>query len=218
MNDNDLFEDMEPGETRIMPVEEYERLQKARRQKIKLEKEQEEFRLRAEKAEFKRLLPIRNNLPYDDNIANEICERISAGELLINMTNEPHMPTIRRTNQWLRDNPEFNQLYNQSIADRLSIFEEQVVQIADDVSRDYKEVQTTKGAKRVLDPEVIARAKLRVDVRFRHLKAGKPTKWGESSTLKVQTDDELDPSNFTHEELERQIADIERKSRIVKPV
>jgi hypothetical protein len=217
MVDN-LF-DLEPGETRIMDAEEYERLQREHRQRKRLEKEQEEMRAANAAAEKKRLQPIKNKLPFDDDLAQEMCERISAGELLINICNEPHMPTVRRCNQWLRDEPEFQQLYNQSIIDRLSIFEEEVIQIADDVERDFKDVTMRGGAtKRVADPEVIARAKLRVDVRFRHLKAGRPTKWGDSSTLNVKSDDEFDPTNFSADELEKQIADIENKSRIVRPV
>ena len=41
--------------------------------------------------------------PYDEDLAQEICERISAGELLIEICNELHMPTVRRCNQWLKD-------------------------------------------------------------------------------------------------------------------
>jgi hypothetical protein len=163
------------------------------------------------------LLPIKNKLPFDDDLAQEICERVSAGELVIDIALEPHMPTIRRFNMWLREHPEFQELYNQSITDRLSIFEEQVIQIADDMQRDFKEVTRAGKTTRVVDPEVIARARLRVDVRFKHLKAGKPTKWGESSTLNVKQE-EFDPANFSADELERQIADIERKARVVKPI
>ena len=63
------------------------------------------------------------------------------------------------------------------------------------------------------DPEMVARAKLRIDVRFRHLKAGKPAKWGDVSTLNVKSQDEFDTSSLSAEELEKQIADIEAKSR-----
>ena len=210
----------ERGATEMaMPKEEMERLQREHAQRVKHQKEQERLAQQRTREEFKRLLPIRNKLPFSDELAQELCERVSAGELVIDITNENHMPTLRRLNQWLRDNAEFQELYAQSIQDRLSIFEEQVIQIADDVERDYKEITMRTGhTKRVVDPEVIARAKLRVDVRFRHLKAGKPTKWGDSQTLNVKSEDEFDPSSYTPEELERQIADIEKKSRIVRSV
>jgi hypothetical protein len=215
---NSLFEDMGPGETRVMSAEDYERLQREQAQQIRLKKEQEEIRKAREREETKRLLPIKNSLAYSDELAHEVCERVSAGELTINVCQDTHMPTIRRLNQWLRDNPEFQQLYNQSIVDRLSIFEEEVIQIADDAQRDYKEITRAGKTIRVTDPEVIARAKLRVDVRFRHLKAGKPTKWGDSTTLITKNEDEFDPANFSADELEKQIADIEHKSRTLRPV
>lgn len=213
------FDDMVPGETRIMSAEEYEKLQRIKVQEARLKKEQAEAKRLRDIEEYKRLQPLKNKLEYSDLLAHELCERVSAGELLIDICGEPHMPTVRRCNQWLRDNPEFQQLFNQSVTDRLSIFEEQVIQIADDASNDFKEVVQRNGSsKKVPDAEVIARAKLRVDVRFRHLKAGKPQKWGDSTTLKVSDNDEFDPANFSIDDLEKQIADIEHKSRIVKPV
>lgn len=69
---------------------------------------------------------------------------------------------------------------------------------------------------RVLDGEAIARAKLRVELRFRHLKAGRPNKWGDVSTLNVKSEDPMDCSNLSTEELERRLADIEAKDRIMR--
>lgn len=182
----------------------------------------EEKRLKAEeeariKADYEASLPIKNALPYNDVIAQEICERISAGELLIDICLELHMPTVRRCNQWMKEHDEFGQIFRESIQDRLSIFEEQVIQIADDMAKDFKEI-TRNGKKiRVVDPEVIARAKLRVEVRFKHLKAGKPQKWGDSTTLITKAEGE-DPASWSNEELERKLADLDSKNRIIRAV
>jgi hypothetical protein len=88
------------------------------------------------------------------------------------------MPTVRRVTQWLRENPEFNILYRESINDRLMIFEEEVIKIADDAARDFRDVVRHGRPTRVLDGDAIARAKLRVEVRFKHLRAYKPGLWG----------------------------------------
>jgi hypothetical protein len=95
-------------------------------------------------------------------------------------------------------------------------FKTKIVTIADDGSQDIKTI--TKGNKvtKVLDGEVISRAKLRVDVRKAHLKAFKPERWGEMSTLTVNNHDVLDPANMSQEELEKGIADLESKDSIVK--
>ena len=106
-------------------------------------------------------------------------------------------------------------LYRDSISDRLTIFEEEVIKIADDAARDFREVVRNGRTQRVLDGDAIARAKLRVEVKFRHLKAFKPSLWGEQSTLNVKQSDATDIDNMTSAELARKIADLEDKDRIV---
>jgi hypothetical protein len=64
----------------------------------------------------------------------------------------------------------------------------------------------------VADPEMVARARLRIEVRFRHLKSGKPAKWGDVSTLNLKSSDEFDTSTMSVDELDQAIAEIERKS------
>jgi len=206
-----------PDGVTAMWAEDYEKLQAEQRKK-----RAEEERLKAEaearaQKEFEEALPLRNQLPYSDELAQEICERISAGELLIDICNELHMPTVRRANQWMRESPEFNTLFKESILDRLGIFEEQVIQIADDMSKDFKTITRNGKQIRVVDADVIARAKLRVDVRFKHLKAGKPQKWGDTTTLVTKNEGE-DPADLSNEELERRLKDLDVKDRIFKVI
>jgi hypothetical protein len=157
----------------------------------------------------------RGTLPFSEPLAIEICERVSSGELLINICVDEHMPTVRRVTQWLRESPEFAALYKDSINDRLTIFEEEVIKIADDASRDFRDVVRNGRPTRVLDGDAIARAKLRVEVRLKHLKAYKPSIWGEQSTLNVKQSDPLDLDNMTSEELAAKIAELEHKDRVV---
>jgi hypothetical protein len=150
---------------------------------------------------------------YSDRLATEIAERIGSGELLTVICLDEHMPTVRKCNAWLRDYLEFRDLYNQSLQDRLSIFEEQILQIPDEAARDFDEVKSKGTVRRVIDPGKLQAAKLRVEVRRLHLKVGNPAKWGDVSTLVTKDADGYDPANFTTEELEKQIADIEKRSR-----
>jgi hypothetical protein len=155
-------------------------------------------------------------LQFSDALASEICERISAGELLTVICLDQHLPTVRRCNMWLRQRPEFAALYEQPLQDRLAIFEEQLIQIPDEAARDFDVVTKGNNSKRVLDPAKVTMAKLRVEVRRLHLKAGRPQKWGDTSTLITRSEDPFDPSNLSAEELERRISEIEQKDRIVK--
>jgi hypothetical protein len=186
-------------------------------QKEKLEEALQKIKLEKERQEQAEALKKRNALPYSEPLAIEICERISCGELLINICNDEHLPTTRRFYQWLGESAEFNMLYKESLNDRLNIFEEQLIQIADDASRDFKDVVRNGRTVRVLDGDAIARAKLRVEVRFRHLKAYRPQRWGDVSTLITKDADASDPANLSNEELERRLADLDVKDRIVRP-
>jgi hypothetical protein len=168
-------------------------------------------RISAERKEWQKR---RGTLPYSEPLAIEICERISAGELLIVICNDEHLPTVRRVTQWLRENSDFAALYKESINDRLTIFEEEVIKIADDASKDWREVMRNGRPVRVLDGDAIARAKLRVEVRLKHLRAYKPQIWGEQSTLITKSLDGTD--DMTAEELEKRIAELDMKNGIIK--
>ena len=185
--------------------------ERAEREKAKLKAEQE---AKAVKQQVE-LFVAKGALPFSEPLAIEICERVSSGELLINICVDEHMPTVRRVTQWLRESPEFAALYKNSISDRLTIFEEEVIKIADDASRDFRDVVRHGRPTRVLDGDAIARAKLRVEVRLKHLKAYKPSIWGEQSTLNVKQSDPLDLDQMTTEELAAKIAELEHKERVV---
>lgn len=210
----DLFP--EGGAPRQMSTEQWEELVFKHKELLKL-REIEQARIsELKQREFEETLKIKDAIAYSDKLAEEICERISAGELLINICNDHHMPTIKRVNQYLKSNNDFMQLYQQAHQDRLNIFEEEIISIADDVSGDFKEVTVKRVTKRVVDPEVIARAKLRIEVRLRHLKSGRPSKWSDQSTLNVKNENADDPESMTNEEIERRIAEIENKEKIVR--
>ena len=194
--------------------------QEGAKQREHLEREKREReRMEAEGAaiEEKRkveLFVFKSTLPYTEPLALEIAERIACGELLLAICLDDHLPTMRRCKQWLNEHGDFNALYRESLNDRLDIFEEQVIQIADDASRDFREVVRGGVKVRVLDGEAIARAKLRVEVRFRHLKAGRPAKWGDSTTIVTKSEDEC--STLTDEALEKKISDMDFRDRVMK--
>ena len=167
------------------------------------------------KAAFKREQARKDQIPYSETLAIEICGRISAGEFLINICKDEDMPTVRSANQWLKDHSDFAALHREAVNSRLNIFEDEVVTIADDSERDFKIVTKHGKQVKVLDADVIARAKLRVDVRKAHLKAYRPERWGEQSTLNVNnTSDPV--ADMPLDELEKKIAELENKDRVVK--
>jgi hypothetical protein len=170
---------------------------------------------RVEKERAAKLHVIKNAIPYNEQIAAEICGRISDGELLLSICKEENTPTVRRVNEWLKNHSDFAQLYENAIKDRLIIFEEQTIEISDSMQNDFKTIVKNGKERRLVDPDVIARAKLRVDSRHKYLKAYKPERWGEQSTLTVNNNSD-DAANMSLGELEDKIAELEHKDRVVK--
>lgn len=145
-----------------------------RAEKAKRLKRIAEEKARINQERMERLQKRKEAVEYSDPLATEICERLASGELLTVICLDEHMPTVRRCNQSLREHTEFKALYDQSLQDRLSIFEEQIIQIPDEAARDFDEVKSKGSVRRVLDPGKLTAAKLRVEVRRMHLKAGRP--------------------------------------------
>jgi hypothetical protein len=193
--------------------EEVDECKQERDKRIQAKREEQE---RIERERFEKLRAIKENLEFSDALAQTICERVSAGELLTIICREENTPTMRRCNQWLKEYSDFATLMDMSKSDRLNIFEEEVIEIADDMKSDFKTVIKNGKEKRIIDPEAIARAKLRIEVRFKHLKSGRPQRWGDVSTLITKSDDPFDVSNMTEEELEKKIADWDVKDRVFR--
>jgi hypothetical protein len=167
------------------------------------------------KEQFKREQARKDQIPYSEALATEICSRISAGEFLTLICQEYDMPTVRNANIWLKDHSDFKQLYDQAVSDRLNIFEDELVTIADDSEKDFKIVTKHGKQVKVLDADVVSRAKLRIDARKAHLKAYRPSRWSEQSTLNVNnTSDDI--SEMPLDELEKKLAELETKNAVIR--
>jgi hypothetical protein len=186
----------------------------------------------AEKAELKRLYEVqeeakararfeaeqlrKDTIPFTESLATEICNRVASGEFLTKICQDEDMPTMRNVTEWKKRYQGFKALLDEAIIDRLAIFEDELVTIADESENDFKLVKKSGKQVKVLDAEVISRAKLRVDVRKAHLKAYRPERWGEQSTLNVNNYDATDPDNMSDEELEKVLAELEMKDAVVR--
>jgi hypothetical protein len=193
-----------------------EELNECKQERARRINEKREEQERIERERIQRQNVIKENLTYSDKLAQTICERISAGSLLTVLCREDDMPTMRRCNQWLKEYSEFAALMDMAKNDRLNIFSEEVLEIADDMKNDFKTVIKNGKEKRIVDPEVIARARIRIEVRFRHLKSGKPSLWGDVSTLITKSDDPNNTANLSDDELEKRIADMDTKERVFR--
>jgi hypothetical protein len=154
---------------------------------------------------------------YNTQIGDEIAERIAAGELLIDICQDDHMPWHRTVRKCLRSKKlsEFSAQIKDAELDRVEVFKEQVISIADDTSSDKYEKMARDGSTYMaVDSEVIARSKVRIEARLKHIKAGDP-RWGESPSASVVVNNgPVDSTKMSDDELQREVEELRRKKAL----
>ena len=116
---------------------------------------------------------------YDGEIAETICERLVNGESLRAICADPSMPGRATVFRWLARNQEFRQLYALARQCQVEDLADEILEIADDSSRDYKKKIGADGKETwVVDRAHIARCRLRIATRKRILAWMAPRKYG----------------------------------------
>jgi len=98
---------------------------------------------------------------YSQELAATICERLIHGEGLRAICRDDDMPNISTVIDWINKKPEFSAQYARARELQAELLLDEILEIADDSSKDT--VDTGMG--KVVDHEVIQRARLRVDTR-----------------------------------------------------
>lgn len=117
---------------------------------------------------------------YSEETATAICARLAAGEPITRICRDEEMPDVTTVYRWMRANETFREEYARAREDQADTLAEEIIEIADDSSRD-----TTVNADGVelTNHEVVARSRLRVDVRKWYAGKIRPKKYGD----KVET-------------------------------
>lgn len=110
-----------------------------------------------------------HNSKYSQALAHKICERIMEGETLNKITQDPRMPTKRTVLRWLND-PQlegFRELYYNARRVFAELVIDEVIELADDSSKDWIETYNKHGQPNGWKPdhECVQRARLRIDTR-----------------------------------------------------
>jgi alkylated DNA nucleotide flippase Atl1 len=154
---------------------------------------------------------------FTTEIGDEICDRIAAGELLISICEDDHMPWHRVVRKWLRSKKltEFSAQLKEAEADRVEVFKEEIIAIADDVSCDKYEKQSRDGSTYLaVDSEVIARSKVKIEARLKHIKAGDP-RWGENTSPSVIVNNgAVEANKLSDDELQREVEELRKKRQL----
>jgi len=113
---------------------------------------------------------------FTQEIADRICERIAEGEGLRRIVLDEGMPSEKTVYRWLRENGDFRQQYACAREDQAEHFLDEIMEIADDVSRDT--IATEKDGEQP-NTEWITRSRLRVDARKWAMSKLAPKKYGD---------------------------------------
>jgi hypothetical protein len=142
----------------------------------------------------KRLRKSSAEVPYTEDLGNEICEYIAQGMTLREACRQPGMPPESTVRLWvLDDRYGFAAQYARARNLLIDYWSDEIVEIADDSADDTIEVR----GRLVTNHEVVNRSRLRIDTRKWLLSKLKPERYGEqikvdqTSTFKTVTDEPL---------------------------
>jgi hypothetical protein len=112
-----------------------------------------------------RALVVHPNSTFTWELARELCDHIAEGGSLRAFCGRPGKPQKRTVLRWLRENEVFRTQYARAREDQADHFVDEIQEIADDARNDFMDRETRNGTIRILDPEAVARSRLRVDAR-----------------------------------------------------
>jgi hypothetical protein len=130
---------------------------------------------------------------YSDELAEQICERLAAGESLRAICREPDMPPESTVRRWALDDVQgFMAHYARAKEIQAHVIAEELLEIADDGRNDWMERQTDGGgAGWQINGEHVQRSRLRSDNRKWLLSKMLPKVYGErldiNADVKSQT-------------------------------
>lgn len=112
---------------------------------------------------------------YSEELSARICEQLALGKSVRTITLDESMPCMSTVFKWLREKEEFLQQYEKAKQEACDLLFEEIIDIADDSSRDL--IETENGTTQ--NTEVLQRSRLRVDTRKWALSKLKPKKYGD---------------------------------------
>lgn len=127
-------------------------------------------------------VPKKNGRPskYTKELADAICERLAMGESMRTVCIEETMPAMSTIFKWLRENDQFSEQYARAKQESADAMAEEILDIADNGTNDWETIELENGyEKEVINHEVLARSRLRVDTRKWLMAKMKPKKYGD---------------------------------------
>lgn len=128
----------------------------------------------------------KEDVPYNPELADYICERVASGSSLRRACVGDDMPEPSTFNKWCNNNQALATQYALACMAKAQVWADELVDISDDSTNDYMEIEDDKGhTKRVFDGENMRRTALRVDTRKWYLSKIMPKQFGDAQMLKL---------------------------------
>lgn len=124
---------------------------------------------------------------YSPALVDKICREIREGKSIHSLTTEAGMPCEDTIYEWLNTKPDFSEKYARAREERADRMAEEILDIADDATKDTKEIKNDDGKVigEVCDHEWVNRSRLRVDSRKWLMARMAPKKYGDKITQEV---------------------------------
>jgi hypothetical protein len=120
---------------------------------------------------------------FTDELAREICDRLSTGETLVDICRDPHMPAVRTVSDWRDAHQSFSADFARARDDGFDAIAADCLRIAD--TPVLGEETLTKGTaekpeKEVRAADMLGHRKLQIDTRLKLLARWDPRRYGEN--------------------------------------
>lgn len=110
---------------------------------------------------------------FTQELADEICQRLSDGETLASICRDDHMPAVRTVSHWTDKHSEFKADFAHAREEGFDAIAAETLEIADDSRNDFIEKLADNGDSKAQEArsngEHIQRSKLRVETRLKLL-------------------------------------------------
>ena len=138
---------------------------------------------------------------YSFELAEKLCDLITDGKTVTKACESPGMPARRTIAKWLKQYPEFREIYHEAVWFRTQCLTDDAIDIADDAERDCKITKKNDDGEIVVmyRPEQIALTRMRLQARYEQIKQMQPKganvrDWsGDGARLIGEQKAELDP-------------------------
>ena len=141
---------------------------------------------------------LKNSVKFSQEIFDEICVRIAEGESLRKICKDEKMPSLVSVWRWLNESETLSKQYTRAREEQAETFVDEILDIADDNKDD---TSIDENGKLIINQEVIARSRLRVDSRKWIASKLKPKRFGDYTKIQAEVKDTSSTSSWLGEVL-----------------